>query len=129
MKRFLVAVAIISSACAGDSGPQLPREGVLVADLTTPTLGEGALLVSITGVGLDAGNVTSPGNLIHIQPRDGGIDVAVFGEIKSGPLFEIQVSDIEKASVASALIKQVAASDGTMRSDLTGYSLKFQKED
>src|SRR5688572_25411514 len=88
---LLVAMAA-SVSCGDSSGPPQPVPGALRFDLTSPNT-DGALLLHLSGPAAAAASVTAANNAHQLFARaatNGGVNVAVFGAVGTGPLLRIQ---------------------------------------
>jgi hypothetical protein len=121
-RTALIAALVTATATCGD-GLQ-PVAGELTFALVTPNSGaDGAVLLvvkgpaAITGVRLPSGSGL---RLFASPPGADSITVALTGTLTNGVILLVGVADVHKATSYNAFVRQVAASDYTLRS-LTGY--------
>jgi hypothetical protein len=119
-----VAIALVLAAvlsCDRPTAPRGPRGGPLTLTLTTPNADDGALLLSLSGAGIDS--VTSvDGTMLEVlssgsEPRL----VIVRGALANGPIARVWVADVNGAYTAA--VGQVSARGTYAQRSLNGYEL------
>lgn len=122
LRRLLAAIVgyVAIQSCGGGSTPPV-KGGIFVVTLSGAQANDGAVLFSI-GPGVRNVSVGGAAGLrVHVVSRGNGFHVAALGPLQGSMLVTIAVPDA-KAPPALGVI-QVAASDGTLRTDLTPYAL------
>ena len=129
--RLVLLVAIAGGVSCGDaSGPPQAVTGTLRFDLTSPNT-DGALLLHLSGPATAAASVTSANNAHQLFARpatNGGVNVAVFGAVGTGPLLRIQVQDVSRAAEYQVMFIEAADAGNALRTSVSGYSGQFMKD-
>jgi hypothetical protein len=108
-------------AGCGENKPAGPTEGTLLMVLATPHPDDGALLVRIVG---EVTGVRPVGGLRAAWVREGNIArVVVTGDIAPGPILELTIPDIARASSYSAGLEQAASRMDYALRDPARYTL------
>lgn len=130
--KLLLLLAVASGLSCGDaSGPSPPTPGTLRLNLTTPNSDDGALLLQLTGPSLAAESMAAASAAQQLYARaapGGGVNVAVFGSLGTGPLLRIQVADVSRAADYRVTIVEAADAHNALRPSVSGYSAQFVKD-
>jgi hypothetical protein len=122
---LLLALAGAAACSGGDDGgtaPPQPEPGVLTVSLTTPSTGDRALVVQVSGPELGGVEAASASYVVHSRATGPErVRAAVFGALGTGPLLHIQVPDVNRASAYSATVVEVADEANALRAT-TGYT-------
>ncbi len=126
-RAALAAAVLLVSACGGDTpgtGPR-PVPGTALVSLSGARVDDRAVLLEV-GTGVTA--VTAGGSATigaGPQTTDGRRRVLVLGAL-SGDLLRLTVSDVKQ--LPAVQVREVAASDGSLRTDLSGYSAQVRAQ-
>lgn len=128
MKKLSFALALIvgtvAAACDG------PTAGEFSVDLVTPSATDGAILFRIeTPSAMDVGDVTASCSGCRAFPyriSDTELYCVVTGNLTSGPLARIAVSNVGMRSVYEVAILEVSGRDRRLRS-IVGYELRLSR--
>ena len=125
----VIAVTLLGSCGDGQTGPKVPVPGALTFELQTPNAQEGALLIQLSGPGLTAAAVSTTGSSNQAFARMSGsaLKIAVFGTIPAGPVFNIRVPDLARASEYTATVTEVSDTGNNLRVSLTGYAVRVKR--
>lgn len=125
--RALVVFALlglVATACDG------PSAGELSIDLVTPNSGDGAILFKVKAPSsLDLGDVTaacSGCQAFFYRLSETELYGAVTGNLTSGPLARLAVSNVGVRSTYEVTILQISGIDRRLRSDV-GYELRLSR--
>ncbi|MFQ5702441.1 MAG: hypothetical protein ACE5HT_00290 [Gemmatimonadales bacterium] len=117
-------VAVASLSCDGGG----PKNGELLVNLVTPNGGDAAILIRVDGSGsktVTGATAVCPGcRVFAISTSDTRLDAVVTGDLTSGPLVRLAVSDVGSVGSYSLTVTQVASGDHRLRG-LVGYKLEF----
>ena len=121
----LLAIALATLvATLTCGGPTEPRSGVVTVSLTTANTGDGALLISVNGPGIDS---ITPAAGLQSFAGPAGIGsarkVLLIGDIKPGPIVNFRIPDRKAIADYSATVLEVARSDDLTQRSTTAYSL------
>lgn len=121
------AVTLTAGACADEQlAPVPPQPGNAVVSLATPHEDDGAVLVTVTGPGLDDVQALSTG--YHVLWRFASPDelrLIVVGNVAAGPLVRIRVGDVNRPEDYSGFVREVATRADAKRDDTSGYGVSF----
>ena len=127
-RATLAAAALLGTACGGGdtpgTGPR-PVPGTAVVSLAGARADDRAVLLEV-GTGVTA--VTAGGGATigaGPQTTDGRRRVLVLGTL-SGDLLRLTVSDVKQ--LPAVQVREVAAGDGSLRDDLSGYSAQVRAQ-
>lgn len=124
-KLPLAALGLAGSVllgCGDDgSGPSGPVEATLT--LEGAVADDAALLLEI-GPGAIAVERARGDLEVHSIPVRGGHSVAVFGPLADGPILILDL--VEGNRTPTVTVRDVAASDGSLRTSLTGYEVRMK---
>lgn len=127
---LLLAGAVFLGTC-GDSptAPTPPEPGTLVATLQGARSGDGALIVRVRGPGaIGALAPARAGYVLHARAAGDSARAALFGEVVSGPLFQLSVPDVHRIAEYRATVVEVSDEANTLRDDVSGYALTFARQ-
>jgi hypothetical protein len=117
----IVLVLLAAPACDG------PTAGELSIDLVTPNSDDGAILFKIrTPYPREFGELTpacSGCQAFAHRVNESELYCVVTGQLESGPLVRIVVSDLSPMSVYEVAILEIAGADRNLRSNV-GYELR-----
>jgi hypothetical protein len=117
-----LGAALASSTCGG-GGMEPPRAGVVLVRIEGAVPGDEAVLLDIAA---GATTVTRARDDVEIHARasqpGGPQRVAILGPIAGAELLRVTVNNPQ--TPPSITIRDVAASDGTLRGDLAGYTVR-----
>lgn len=125
-RAALVAAALLCAACAGGDGPGTgpqPVPGTALVSLAGAHANDRAVLLE---VGTGVTGITAAGSAtIGAGPMstDGRRRVLVLGALQ-GDLLRLTVSDVKQ--LPTVQVHEVAASDGSVRTDLSGYAAQVR---
>lgn len=100
-RRLFVAISIVILATCRDSvGPPPPPPptdpGTMLVELETPSANDGAVLLFIRGDGIEAVSATSAAYTVFTRESGGVLRVAVVGDLQSGPILLLEVSNVNE---------------------------------
>ncbi|HEU4560609.1 MAG TPA: hypothetical protein VFS20_22345 [Longimicrobium sp.] len=129
-RAALVAAALLCAACAGGDGPgpgtgPQPVPGTALVSLAGARVDDRGVLLE---VGTGVTDITAGGSAtIGAGPvsTDGRRRVLVLGVLQ-GDLLRLTVSDVKQ--LPAVQVHEVAASDGSVRTDLSGYSAQVRAQ-
>ena len=122
-------LALASTLACGSDEPTAPVPGTLVVTLTTPNADDGAILLSISGGGIDTPTTVATSHLLFQRlTGTSSVNTVVVGNITAGPLLRFDVPNVNDASSYVATITEVADRDNGLRTSLAGYSLSITSE-
>jgi len=127
---LLLAGAVFLGTC-GDSptAPTPPEPGTLVATLQGARPGDGALIIRVHGPGaLGALTPAGTGYVLHARAAGDSARAAVFGNVASGPLFQLSVPDVHRIAEYRATVVEVSDAANALRDDVAGYTLTFARQ-
>jgi hypothetical protein len=120
VRLLLLAGLSTLVACSHDTNG--PMAGTLTVNLASPNSDDGAVLFTVSGGPIDS--VASPGHQIYSARLDSRtLRLIVTGDIGSGIIATIYVSDMRLASSYSATVNQVAARESYAQRDVASYLL------
>ena len=118
-------ILLLAAACGGgDTAP--PAPGPVLVRLEGVAAADEALLLDIAA-GATAVQRARDDVEVHARASAGtsSFSVAVFGPLAGGPFLRVIVSDPQ--SPPAFTLREVAASDGTLRTDLGSYRLHVER--
>lgn len=120
----VACAAMLLAACGDTSSPPTARPGAVIVSVARPDGLDVALMLRVTGPGLDAGTVQAVFGVQHVYARTapGGVNVAVFGLPATAPLVRLQVPDVNRLTDYSATVVEAAAANNALRT-IAGYSV------
>lgn len=96
--RLLATLSIVFLVTCTDAvGPPPPPDtnpGTMLVELETPNGNDGAVLLFIRGSGIEAVNPTSASYRVFFRNSGGVLRVAVVGDLQSGPILHLAVSNV-----------------------------------
>ena len=116
------ALLIVGLACDDSTEPPVP--GSVTISLNTPNTDDGAVALTLTGPGLS--NLVPTSSSLKVFWRlvaENELRALVFGNLTSGPVFSVDVQNVNTPSLYSATITQVATRDDELRADMSGYTV------
>ncbi len=129
---FVWAFALVlgATAACGDSDPVEPPEppipGLVVVSLSTPAQDDGAALFTITGPGLSIIQTANANyNLAWRLVSGTEVRILLVGDITSGPVVTMQVSDLRRINEYTGIMIEVADRTGALRSSVSDRILSF----
>jgi hypothetical protein len=118
-------IALAPLGCGGETTlPVAP--GRVTGSVVTGSSSDGAMLFTIRGPGMTNVASTNSSNQLFsrlVAPQE--LRVIVIGNISTGPLFTMDVPNLNDISGFSATVDQVADRDDDLRADISGYSISF----
>ena len=136
MRRLLwigfVAATVAGTATCGESRVLDIVRGVpgeLTLSLVTPNSGDGAILLVVKGPAAVTSASLPSGSGLRLFAGPLGADSAKFaltGTLANGPILVVGVADVNRVASYNVFIRQVAASDYTLRS-LAGYGVTVSR--
>src|SRR4051812_11714382 len=132
MKKILVvAVAALAQFGCSNDKPVKPVEpppthgaGSFRVTLTSPNTNDAALFFELHGPGITALRPSNPATQLFADSGGTSIRGAIFGPLTVGALLIFDVPDTTKPGDYSASVLDAAGPDNSLRSSLTGYSLR-----
>jgi hypothetical protein len=136
MRRFwpsLLVAAALGTGCGGgkdgDGGSTAPTGGLLTVTLATPNADDGAVLLTVTGGGVEAVESAVAGYQVFSSPTASGTThLIVTGDIVAGPLVRLRVPDVGVAASYAATVTQAAARATFAQQATDGYTLTVGKQ-
>ncbi|GMR11851.1 MAG: hypothetical protein BMS9Abin29_0036 [Gemmatimonadota bacterium] len=116
------ALLVAAVGCGGDVGPEL-RPGLLTASLVSPNGSEGAVLISLVGVGV--GFAESVEGRVFTFSRGDTTRILLVLDKPGELAFRISVPDVATPPVATVV--QVADGTNALRADLSAYRVRFSQ--
>ena len=132
---FMLSAALVAGCGGdGDSGalagpPPGPTAGSLNVNLTTPSVDDGAMVLTISG-GVIQGVKAPSARTYWIRSRTlspTSVFAVVVGDLGTGPVAVIDVPDVDAASSYSASVVEVADRASELRASLSGYALNVSR--
>ena len=119
---FLMA-SLVSGSCGDDdgAGPSGPVEATLSLEGTVP---EDAAVLLELGPGATAVRGVRGSADVHSAPVRDGHSVAVFGALAEGPILAVNLE--EAGTMPPVTLREIAASDGSLRTSLAGYQVRWK---
>ena len=119
-----------ATAACGDSDPVEPPEppipGLVVVSLSTPAQEDGAALFTITGPGLSIIQTANANyNLAWRLVSGTEVRILLVGDITSGPVVTMQVSDLRRINEYTGITIEVADRTGALRGSVSDRILSF----
>jgi hypothetical protein len=127
---FVISMAVIVATCihdvplAPDGPPHVPW---LTVSLETPHADDGALIVTLRGA--VASTDLAASSSYHTYPQriaQHHCRILVVGDLQSGALFRVRVSDGTPVNQYAVEINEVATRASMPRDDLAGYRLTLE---
>jgi hypothetical protein len=121
--QLVVLTGLVSLAgCSAE--PSAPVAATLALDFVSPARDDGAVLFTISGGPIDS--VVAPGHRLYITRIDAAtLRVILVGNVVSGHLGRVYLSDERRIPNYSAMINQVAARGTYLQRDPAGYALEL----
>lgn len=123
---IVAAGGLVIAALACDCPTGVCGAGPATVSLVTPNTGDRAILVTITGPGLENIKRANSSHSVHwrlISAQEAR--VVVFGNLTDGPVFTINVPDREDLSGYSATVLQVADRNNRLRESTAEYEIRI----
>lgn len=118
--RIAILLGVVSLGCSDD--PSAPVAATLSLDFVTPVSEDGAVLFTISGGPVDS--VAAPAHHLYTARVDATtLRVILVGNISSGTLGRLYLSDERRISQYSASVNQVAARESYQQRDPAAYRL------
>lgn len=115
-----VMLGVMSLGCSAD--PSGPAAATLELDFVTPSAEDGAVLFTISGGPVDS--IAAPGHRLYTTRVDGNtLRVILVGNVGSGRLGRVYLSDERRIPQYTASINQVAARGTYQQRDPAAYAL------
>lgn len=129
MRRTWRTVALISgllvAACGGDGGgPKGP--GTLTGLVKSGPIPVGAVVLQVSGQGIDGFSALGGDRLFHSQVQPGVHRVVLVGSTPGDFTFSVSVQDVG-AQVPAITVVEAVGGDNLAIVDLTGIEAKIQK--
>lgn len=123
---ILLAGFATLAACGEEDAATPPRPGSAVVSLTGAEP-PGAVLITLTGPGLDAAQAASAGTELSWRLVSAGeMRVVVAGRLESGPLLRVSVPDLERVDEYGGLVLEVADRSGELLPSGSAYTVTFR---
>lgn len=110
-RNALLALAVLTTACASGSGPTTStpsgNPGWLTVQLTTPNSDDGALQLAVSGPTIDSIAAASPYEGFGVATGSNAF-VLVAGSVTSGNVVRFKVPDVDRASQYTVTVQAVA---------------------
>lgn len=125
----LTGALLLGMSACGDDPPTGGGEAeVVTVSLTTPSSDDGALLITVTGPGLDDVRPASASYRLFWRAVSANeARVIVVGNIAAGPIFTAAASKGEPASDFAASVVDVSSRSEDLRASVAGYSLRVTR--
>jgi hypothetical protein len=118
--RMAILLGVVSLGCSDD--PSAPVAATLSLDFVTPASEDGAVLFTISGGPVDS--VAAPAHRLYTTRVDAStLRVILVGNISSGTLGRLYLSDERRIPQYSASVNQVAARESYHQRDPATYHL------
>lgn len=124
--RLLVpALVALLAACSGQAAtapsvtPTTPADGWLTLQLSTPNRNDGAVQFSVSGPGIDSVDVLGYNGIATVDA--GGANLVVTGQVTTGDVARIHVTNLAYTSSYQATVVAAAANASYNLQQLTGY--------
>ncbi|HEX5726710.1 MAG TPA: hypothetical protein VFX98_14640 [Longimicrobiaceae bacterium] len=115
--RWLAAAVLCVAAAGckegGGGGIVEPTPGQLTVSLAATGETPRAVLLEVTGPGMTDPQPADPGYVLHSRAAGGVLRVAVFGELRGGPLLRFGVPDVGQPQLYA--VRLVDAADAQNR--------------
>lgn len=127
LPKIALLAGVLVAAC-GKDGPTGPVSGVITVNLSTATVDDRAILVSVTGPEEITGiEVANPSYTLHSRGSGTAFKAAVFGNLGAGALLRFTVPDVNKVDSYTATVLQVSDAGNAVRAEATGYTLTLAR--
>jgi hypothetical protein len=124
-----VALGLMAGVACEEDGVTGPFPGTVVVTLTTPHADDGALLLTISGGGITGPESLASSNLLFYRALDtSSMNLAIVGNVVSGPLLSFEVPDIGRAAEYTVTLIEVADEENELRESLVGYELTLVRQ-
>ncbi len=128
MKRTWGTVVLLSAlllpACGGDDGPTGP--GTLTGLVKSGPIPVGAIVLQVSGQGIDGFSALGGDRLFHSQVQPGVHRVVLVGSTPGDFTFTVSVQDVG-APVPAITVVEAVGGDNEAIVDLTGIEAKIEK--
>jgi hypothetical protein len=100
------------------------RAGTAVVSLATPHTDDGAVVVTLRGVGMSNVQATSTDYVVFARSSGANeLRVIVVGDLAAGPLFRLNVAAVNRLDAYTTAVDQVATRGDALRTSLAGMEL------
>lgn len=106
MTRSLGCVVLLGILACAEAPAAAPEPGVLVVDVVSSTVAEGALLFTISGGPVDG--VESGERTVTMRADESGTHLLLTGALVPGTIVRISVPDVSAARAYTVALEQVA---------------------
>lgn len=127
--RRLATAAAAATLLWGCDATEPARPGVLTASLTGARPGDAALVLAISGPAVPSDVAAEGGYQVHSRTQAGVTSVAVFGDLREGPMVRFTIPDAKLASRFTVQVREVADEEYSLRESLAGYGVKVERDE